>query len=171
MAIWVLKERQREGPYEEQDIRELVYEGTYSDSDPAIRDGQLDWSTVGQVLGRQSPTTKPPPVPAPAPATAVEPVIPSALPPELPPPPPYPAVESGPATPAVSPEAPAPPAATTAPQPMKVTVIDFDMPFGSMVMLMVKWVLASIPALLILGAIGAIFWVMVIAIVSMAFRH
>lgn len=33
---------------------------------------------------------------------------------------------------------------------MKVSVVDFDMPFFSMVGFMVKWALASIPALLIL---------------------
>ena len=32
-----------------------------------------------------------------------------------------------------------------------VKVIDFDMEFGSMVMFMVKWVIASIPAMMILG--------------------
>ena len=47
MAIWVIKDGQREGPYEEQDVRELLYEGTYAESDPAIRDGHLDWSTLG----------------------------------------------------------------------------------------------------------------------------
>lgn len=35
-------------------------------------------------------------------------------------------------------------------EPMKVSVVDFDMPFFSMVGFMVKWALASIPALLIL---------------------
>ncbi len=36
----------------------------------------------------------------------------------------------------------------------QVTVTDVDIPFGSMVTLMVKWALASIPALLILTMIG-----------------
>ena len=54
MAIWVIKDGQREGPYEEQDVRELIYEGTYSDTEPAIRDGQFDWTTLGQIL-RRSP--------------------------------------------------------------------------------------------------------------------
>jgi hypothetical protein len=35
-----------------------------------------------------------------------------------------------------------------------VKVIDIDMPFGSMVIFMIKWALASIPAAFILGAIA-----------------
>jgi hypothetical protein len=35
-----------------------------------------------------------------------------------------------------------------------VVVTDIDMPFGSMVGFMVKWAIASIPAFLILGALG-----------------
>ena len=38
-----------------------------------------------------------------------------------------------------------------------VHVKSFDMPFGDMVGFMVKWALASIPAFIILGIIGAIF--------------
>ena len=38
-------------------------------------------------------------------------------------------------------------------EPQKVIVVDLQMPFISMVMLMVKWALASIPALMILFAI------------------
>lgn len=33
-------------------------------------------------------------------------------------------------------------------------IVDFDMPFGSMILFMVKWALASIPAILLLAAIG-----------------
>ena len=73
MAIWVIKDRQREGPYEERDVRELVYEGTYTDADPAIRDGQYDWTTLGQVLGRQPPPAQP------APAAPAEPALPPAI--------------------------------------------------------------------------------------------
>ena len=36
----------------------------------------------------------------------------------------------------------------------KVIVTDIQMPFGSMVVFMVKWVIASIPALIILAALG-----------------
>jgi uncharacterized membrane protein len=38
-----------------------------------------------------------------------------------------------------------------------VEVSNFDMPFGSMVVFMVKWVIASIPAILILMVLFAIF--------------
>jgi hypothetical protein len=37
-----------------------------------------------------------------------------------------------------------------------VTVVDVRMPFGSMVVFMIKWVLASIPAFLILAVLGAV---------------
>lgn len=46
---------------------------------------------------------------------------------------------------------------TTPVDPMaKVSVVDVSMPFGSMVLFMVKWAIASIPALLILVALGMI---------------
>lgn len=48
----------------------------------------------------------------------------------------------------------------------RVTVVDFDMPFGSMVMVMTKWALATIPALLILGLIGFMVFVFLAAIGS-----
>lgn len=149
MAIWVIKEGQREGPYEEQDVRELVYEGTYRDSDPAIRDGQPDWTTLGQVLRRQpSAPAEPPPAPLaePAPAAAAEP----------------PAIPTAEAPPAELP----PPGAPVPDRPVQVAVVDFQMPFGSMVILMVKWVLASIPALLILCLLAAIFWTMLFALIA-----
>lgn len=38
----------------------------------------------------------------------------------------------------------------------KVTVVDVKMPFGSMVAFMVKWAIASIPAIIILIILGAI---------------
>lgn len=38
----------------------------------------------------------------------------------------------------------------------QVTVVDVDMPFGSMVFFMVKWAIASIPAFLILILLGAL---------------
>jgi Domain of unknown function (DUF4411) len=40
----------------------------------------------------------------------------------------------------------------------RVSVTDLDMPFPSMVRFMVKWAVASIPALLILAILGAVFW-------------
>lgn len=44
----------------------------------------------------------------------------------------------------------------------QVVVTDVRMPFGSMVVFMVKWALAAIPALLILVVIGALFWSLII---------
>lgn len=38
-------------------------------------------------------------------------------------------------------------------EPVKVVVVDLQMPFFSIVVLMVKWALASIPAFVILGVI------------------
>lgn len=38
----------------------------------------------------------------------------------------------------------------------KVVVTDIKIPFGSMVVLMVKWAVATIPALIILSVIGSI---------------
>ena len=38
----------------------------------------------------------------------------------------------------------------------RVVVTDFDMSFGSMVGFMVKWAFASIPAMLIIGAVIAV---------------
>jgi hypothetical protein len=52
-----------------------------------------------------------------------------------------------------------------------VAVVDFQMPFGSMVVFMVKWVIASIPALLILCAIAAIFWTIFISMIAVMLRH
>lgn len=38
----------------------------------------------------------------------------------------------------------------------EVTIVDIKMPFWSMVVFMVKWTVASIPAILILAVLGAI---------------
>ena len=38
-------------------------------------------------------------------------------------------------------------------EPNRVIVVDLQMPFFSIVILMVKWALASIPAIIILGVI------------------
>lgn len=42
--------------------------------------------------------------------------------------------------------------------PTHVTVTDIDMPFMSMVLFMVKWTIATIPALIILAIVGGVFW-------------
>ncbi len=47
----------------------------------------------------------------------------------------------------------------TTPPPQKVTVTDIDMPFGSMVVFMLKWALAAIPATLILMFVGGVAFV------------
>jgi hypothetical protein len=41
--------------------------------------------------------------------------------------------------------------------PAQVSVIDFNMPFTSIVRLMLKWAIAAIPALFILTALGVVF--------------
>jgi len=43
-----------------------------------------------------------------------------------------------------------------APPITRVAVVDVALPFGSMVIVLLKWALAAIPALLILGAIGLV---------------
>lgn len=40
--------------------------------------------------------------------------------------------------------------------PVRVTVVDLNMSFGSMVVFMVKWAIAAIPALIILATLGAL---------------
>ena len=39
-------------------------------------------------------------------------------------------------------------------EPAPVRIVDIKMPFGSMVVFMVKWAIAAIPALIILALIG-----------------
>jgi hypothetical protein len=46
----------------------------------------------------------------------------------------------------------------------KVSVVNIDMPFFSMVGFMVKWTIAAIPAMFILVIIGAFFFAMLAAI-------
>lgn len=41
-------------------------------------------------------------------------------------------------------------------QPIRVKITGLDMPFGDMVILLVKWSLAAIPAALILGTLALI---------------
>jgi hypothetical protein len=43
----------------------------------------------------------------------------------------------------------------------RVVVTDVQMRFGSMIVFMIKWAVASIPAFLILLAAGSIFWMVV----------
>jgi hypothetical protein len=46
-----------------------------------------------------------------------------------------------------------PPAPVPAVMPVRVSIIDVDMPFRSMVTLMVKWAFASVPAMIVVFAI------------------
>lgn len=48
----------------------------------------------------------------------------------------------------------------------EVEVTDIRMRFGSMVVFMVKWAIASIPALLILVVAGALFWGITVGLIS-----
>jgi hypothetical protein len=43
----------------------------------------------------------------------------------------------------------------------EVVVTDIEMPFASMVVFMVKWAIASIPAMILLGAVASLFWLLV----------
>jgi hypothetical protein len=159
MAIWVIKDGQREGPYDEEDVRELIYEGTYTDNDPAIRDGQYDWSTIGDVL-EQMPSDLPPVAeglpdyhfPGEAPA------------PEVPPADLQPTPSAELAPPASSPPPFAPP------PPMRVTVTDIDISFGSMVMLLLKWAAASFLVLMIVSVVLGVLWA-ILAVMAAAILH
>ncbi|MGH0028708.1 MAG: hypothetical protein ACQGVC_02885 [Myxococcota bacterium] len=48
----------------------------------------------------------------------------------------------------------------------RVVVTDIRMPFGSMVAFMVKWTIASIPALIILLILGMVFWGFIAAFIG-----
>ena len=53
------------------------------------------------------------------------------------------------------------------PRPARVeaVIVDFNMPFGSMVLFIIKWAIAAIPAIIILSII----WVVVVAILATMF--
>jgi hypothetical protein len=153
MSIWVLKDGQREGPYEEQDIRELIYEGTYTGDDPAIRGGQFDWTTLGQLLNREpveeaeaDEVVEPPPMPTDLVGTPVEAV----------------ATEVGVAV---------LPAGVTDGAATRVEVVDIRMPFGSVLTLMFKWVLAWMLVMVVLGGVAAMVWtILLLMMVGMTRR-
>ncbi len=52
----------------------------------------------------------------------------------------------------------------------RVQVVDVKMPFVSMVVFMVKWAIASIPAVIILVVLTATFWVMALGFITSLFR-
>ena len=39
------------------------------------------------------------------------------------------------------------------PAPQRISVVDFDMPFGRMVVFMIKWAFAAIPAIIVIWAV------------------
>ncbi len=53
----------------------------------------------------------------------------------------------------------------------EVVVVDVRIPFISMVMLMVKWAIAAIPALLILAALGMVLTVLLGGLLTGGMRH
>ena len=63
----------------------------------------------------------------------------------------------------------------TPPQPPaslnRVTVVDFDMPFGSMIVFMLKWAIASVPALLILVVLGGITTALLSGLLAVGFMR
>jgi hypothetical protein len=46
----------------------------------------------------------------------------------------------------------------------EVRIVDISVPFWSMVIFMVKWALASIPAIIILSVLGSIIYAVLIAL-------
>lgn len=52
----------------------------------------------------------------------------------------------------------------------EVVVTDIGMRFTSMIVFMIKWAIASIPALIIMLVVGAVFWSVVIALFSSSWR-
>lgn len=48
----------------------------------------------------------------------------------------------------------------------EVSVVNIHMPFWSMVVFIIKWTFASIPAILILAALGTLFWIFIGAILA-----
>jgi hypothetical protein len=158
MAIWVIKDGQREGPYDEEDVRELIYEGTYGDADPAIRDGQYDWSTLGQILGHPMPPFES------ALSSSADPLV-LDLPPEEPIPV---AVASEP--PPIPERDPVVIAATPA-QSTPVAIVDFQVPFGSVFVMVLKVALALVLVSFILSVFAAIFWAGMLAFLTLVLHH
>jgi len=56
-------------------------------------------------------------------------------------------------------------------QRQAIVVTDIDMPFGSMIRFMVKWSIASIPALIILMFLGTLVWGVLIGIFGSLIHH
>jgi len=56
--------------------------------------------------------------------------------------------------------------ATSLPNNREIVVTDIKMPFGSMVIFMIKWAIASIPAVIILAIMGSVAWGFILAFLS-----
>ena len=104
------------------------------------------------------PYADPAPAPAdPAPSWQAQPAVQSQPDPQ-PAQPPAPSQQHAPA--------PSPVSLPYNPNLQRVEIVDINMTFQSMVTFMVKWSLATIPALLILGAIGGLLFVVFGAVLS-----
>ena len=55
--------------------------------------------------------------------------------------------------------------------PQRVVVVNIDIPFGTIIKILVTWALAAIPALALLAAIGALFSIIVVSCVSGMVHH
>jgi hypothetical protein len=58
-----------------------------------------------------------------------------------------------------------------APKPREVIIIDIDLPFWSMVWFMVKWSIATIPAVIIVVILAGFFWGIFGVLISTFFRE
>jgi hypothetical protein len=54
------------------------------------------------------------------------------------------------------------------PQPQLVRVVDFDMPMRSMMNFMVKWAIASIPAMILLTFVGGFLFILITGLIAVA---
>ena len=46
----------------------------------------------------------------------------------------------------------------------RVSVVDIDIPFGRMVIIILKWMLASIPAMLVMYAFMGLIWLFIVIV-------
>jgi hypothetical protein len=60
-----------------------------------------------------------------------------------------------------------PPPLSGPPPPMRVTLWDIEMPFGSMVIFLLKWAAAALVVLLILGMVTGLLW-LILAVMAAA---
>lgn len=55
MPIYLYKDNQQVGPYDEQEIRDWIQSGVCSPNDPGIREGMTEWKPLSALLGFQAP--------------------------------------------------------------------------------------------------------------------